>query len=160
MHFVRGWHLVAILLLSPGVASAQTNWPDYMSQLHPGLSQSPASVMVWSANIEPPSPDVPVDKARWSGSWSGWACPNQVCETKLVVERVTTEGASIIYGFASDKVNPFTARLEARFVGGELQATLQTGSKLAYRMRKEGDLEFMALRTDGEWTVGVLSKVR
>ena len=115
------WCLLAILSLSgPLATSAQTQWPDFMPQLHPGLSQSPARVVVWSTSIEIPGPDVPVDKARWSGSWTGWACEDQVCDTKLIVEKVTARGASIIYGFASASVKPFTARLEATFVGDEL----------------------------------------
>ena len=34
------------LLLSPGIALAQTNWPDFMGRLDPGLLQSPIAVPV------------------------------------------------------------------------------------------------------------------
>ena len=137
--------------LSGAVRTAQTPWPDYMSTLDPGLSQGPATVIVWSIDIEPPGPDVPADKARWSGRWTGWACDNQVCDAKLIVEKVTAEGASIIYGFASSSVQPFTAKLEATFVGNELQATLLNGSKIAYRMR--GDQVNRVYRPQDDWRV-------
>jgi hypothetical protein len=73
------------------------------------------------------------------------------------VVKVTAEGTTIIYGFASANVKPFTARVEGKFVGDELQATLRGGPKLAYRMRKEGDLEFL-WRSGGQWAAGILSK--
>jgi len=160
MELWRWWQLLALLLLllSSGVASAQTNWPDFMSQLHPGLSQSPVSAVVWSVNIEPPPHDLPAEKAKWSGRWAGWACEHQVCDTKLIVEKVTAQGAHIIYGFASAEVKPLAIRAEANFVGEELQATLRNGSKLAYRMRKEGDVEFLVRTSDGRSAAGVLSK--
>ncbi|MEK6666483.1 MAG: hypothetical protein AABZ20_08685 [candidate division NC10 bacterium] len=158
MHPKAWLQLLALLLLCPGLASAQTNWPDFMPKLDPGLSTSPvAAVVPPSVTVEPPAPDVPPDKARWSGKWSGWACQDRVCDTKLVVEKVTTEGATIIYAFASAKAKPFTARLEAKFVGDELQATPRSGAKLAYRMRKEGDIEFL-WRSGGQWAAGILSK--
>jgi len=148
----------ATLLLCPGLALAQTNWPDFMPKLKPGLSQSPvAAVVPPSAVVEPPTPDVPPDKARWFGKWSGWACKDKVCDTKLVVEKVTAVGATIIYAFASSNGKPFTARVEGQFIGDELQATLRNGAKLAYRMRKEGDLEFL-WRREAQWTAGILSK--
>src|SRR5204863_6392316 len=112
-------------------------------------SQSPVSVMVWSTSIERPTADVPADKARWSGKWAGYVCPNQRCETKLIVEKVTGSGATILYGIASAKTKPYTARLKATFVGDELQATLRSGVKLAYRMRPEGDVEVLIQRADG-----------
>lgn len=159
MPLASWWCLFTILLLLTGVASAQTKWPDFMSKLHPGLSQSPVTVMMWASGAaEPPSPDVPPTKTRWWGRWAGWACENQVCDTKLMVEKVTAQGATIIYGFASAKTKPFTARLEARFVGDELQATFRSGAKLAYRMREEGDLEFLVVSSDGKRTWGILSK--
>lgn len=158
MHLANWWHLFTILLLSTGVASAQTNWPDFMSKLDPGLSASPvAAVVPASVTVEPPAPDVPPDKARWSGKWAGWACQDQVCDTKLIVEKVTAESATIIYAFASANVKPFTAHLEAKFVGDELQATLRSGAKLAYRMRREGDVEFL-WRREAQWAAGILSK--
>ena len=166
MHRVGGLALITILALSAGAASAQTKWPD-LSKRDPGISQSPVAAVVWSANIEPPGPDVPADKARWSGKWSGWACVNQSCDARLIVEKVTADGAAIIYAVASAKKKPNTARLSAKFVGEELQATFRNGAKVSYRMRPEGDLEVF-WRTPNvcrelsaclpEWYGGVLSK--
>ena len=147
---------VLATLLATGHAWAETNWPD-MSRLEPGLSQSPVSVTVWSANIEPPARSVPPAKARWSGRWSGWACRNQSCDAKLIVEKVTADGANIIYGHASATAKPWTARLTARFVGDELQATLRTGATIAFRMRREGDIEFV-YRRENYFHAGILSK--
>jgi hypothetical protein len=154
------WRLTsAVLLLSAGAASAQTPWPDYISKMEPGVSQSPVSVMVWSTNNERPAADVPASKARWSGKWAGYVCMHQLCETKLIVEKVTATGATILYGIASQKTKPYTARLNAIFVGDELQATLRSGAKLAYRMRPEGDVEFLIQTASGKVeTPGILSK--
>jgi hypothetical protein len=131
-------------------------WPD-LSRAEPGLTQSPVSVIMWSVDIEPPGRDVPPDKARWSGNWAGWACRNQACDARLIVEKVTPGGATIIYGFASERVKPVTARLEAKWVGQQLEATFRDGAKVAYRMRPEGDVE-VYYRKGAEWYGGVLSK--
>jgi hypothetical protein len=158
MHIAKPLPVLAILLLATSVASGQTNWPDFMPRLDPGLSTSPVAVVVpGGVTIEPPAPGVPPDKARWSGKWAGWACQDQVCDTKLIVEQVTAEGATIIYAFASANVKPFTVRLEAKFVGDELQATLPNGAKLAYRMRNDGNVEFL-WRREAQWVAGILSK--
>jgi len=150
--------MFATLLLCPGLGWAQSSWPDFMPRLNSALSQSPvASVVPPDVVVEPPTPDVPPDKARWSGKWSGWACQDQACDTKLVVEKVTTAGATIVYAFASSGIKPFTARVEGQFVGDELQAALGNGAKLAYRMRKEGELEFL-WRREAHWAAGILSK--
>jgi len=131
-------------------------WPD-LSKAQAGLSQSPVMVVMWSTNIEAPGADVSPDKAKWSGRWAGWACRQQSCDARLIVEKVTAEGASIIYGFASKDVAPVTARLEAKFVGQELQATFRDGATVAYRMRPEGDVE-VYYRRESYWYGGVLSK--
>jgi hypothetical protein len=131
-------------------------WPD-LSKAEPGLSQSPVSVVMWSVDIERPGPDVPPDKARWSGKWAGWACRSQECDARLIVEKVTPAGASIIYGFASKRVKPVTARLDAKFVGERLEATFRDGARVAYRMRPEGDIE-VYYRKGSAWYGGVLSK--
>jgi hypothetical protein len=157
MHLAGGWILFTILVLSAGAASAQARCPD-LSKREPGISQSPVAAVVWSVNIEPPGPDVPPAKARWSGKWAGPACEHQACDAKLLVEKVTVDGAKIIYGFASAKVKPVTARLDAKFAGEELQATFRNGAKVAYRMRPEGDIEVCYRYANDDWYGGVLSK--
>lgn len=147
-----------MLLLYPGFALSQTNWPGFMPTLVPGVSvSSVAAIVPLSVVVEPPKADVPPDKARWSCKWSGWLCQDQVCDTKLIVEKMNAGGATIIYAFASSNVKPFTARVEAQFAGGELQAAQGNGATLAYRMREAGDLEFL-WRREGRWVAGILSK--
>lgn len=148
---------VLIVLFTPVVALAQ-NWPDFMGSLAPGLSVSPvAAALPANTTITPPDPDVPAEKAKWSGKWNGWACQDYVCDTKLAVEKVTAEGASIIYAFASDRVNPYARRIKARFVGEELQASLPRGDQIYYRMRRDDNLDFLWTYKH-EWVAGILSK--
>lgn len=136
----------------------QTNWPDFMSTLEPGPSQSPVSVVVRAANIEPPRRDVPPDKARWSGRWSGWAWANQLADAKLIVERVTAESAIMVYGIASASRAPTTVRLTGNFVGDELRARYRDGATIAFRMRPEGqDIELM-YQKEASWYAGILSR--
>lgn len=151
--------ILAPLLLYPSLGWAQTSWPDFMPTLRPGLSKSPvAAAIPPSATVEPPTPDVPPDKARWSGKWSGWACQKRTCDTKLVVEKVTDTGATVVYAFAASTNEPFSTRVEGQFVGDELQATMQNGAKLTYRMRKEGEIEFLWQGQQNQWAAGILSK--
>jgi hypothetical protein len=141
------------------VAWSQTPWPDFMSKLEPGLSTSPVIVVLPpDIVVQAPAADLPPDKARWSGKWRGWACRDQTCDTRLIVEKVNASGASIIYAFASADLKPSILRAEAKFVGEELQATFRSGAKIAYRFRKDsGDIEYYYQRDSG-WVAGVLSK--
>ncbi len=150
--------LLAALIL-PAQALAQTEWPDVMQHLQPGLSLSPVSAS-WPADvsIEPPGPHIPSEKARWSGKWSGWACLGYACDTKLGVERVTEQGASIVYSIASGRLHPLVRRLQAQFVDGELRAVLPNGARIAYRIRADGHLEFLYRGDSDRWLVGVLSR--
>jgi hypothetical protein len=139
-------------------AWSQTPWPDFMSKLEPGFSTSPVVVVLPpDIAVESPAADLPAEKARWSGKWRGWACQDQACDTRLVVEKVSADGASIIYAFSSAKVKPSIVRAEAKFVGEEIQATLGNGAKLSYRFRKSGDIEYYYQRDSG-WAAGILSK--
>lgn len=138
---------------------AQTDWPYFMPSLDPGASTSPVpAVLPQDVAVEPPAPNLPADKARWSGSWRGWACREQRCETRLVVEKVSLDGAAIVYAFASAKRSLVVERVKAKFVEEELYGTLSSGSKLRYRFRKSGDIEFLYRRDDQIWEAGVLSK--
>ena len=159
MSILKRWLGLLLSVVWVGTAAAQTNWPDFMPRLRPGLPLSPVAVVLPNAAVEQPAPSVPAEKARWSGKWAGYACKDQVCDTKLIVETVTTAGATIIYAFAAADVRPYHVRVEAKFVDDELQATLPDGSKVAYRMRKEGDVEFL-YRKEPRWAAGILSKER
>jgi len=156
----RRWVVLSILFAAPALAAAQTKWPQFMPALERGVSEgSMSAVLPNDIVVETPGADVSSERAKWSGKWSGWACRSRKCDTKLVVEKVSNDGAFIIYAFASESVKPFTVRLQARFVGEELQATLEGGARVAYRMRDEGDLEFLWWK-GGQSAAGVLSKVQ
>ena len=160
MQAARGVRCLLLLFVWPAVAQAQTFWPSFISGQFPGSSASPvAAVLPADVAVTAPAQDVPADKARWSGQWSGWACRDAVCDTKLVVELVTAEGATIVYAFASERVKPFSTRLHAKFVEDEMRAELRGGARIAYRMRASGDLEFV-WQKGGEWAAGVLSKAK
>ncbi len=124
----------------------------------PRKSTSPvAAALPADIQITPPAADLPGARAAWSGIWSGWACGERACDTKLAVEKVTAEGATIVYSFASRDVPPFVERTTAKFVGDELQAVLGGGALITYRMRPDGSLDF--LWTKGQdWSVGILSR--
>ena len=140
---------------------AQTNWPSDIRTLAPEASASPvAAVVPANPAVLSPKLDVPPEQAKWSGTWSGFACQGRVCDTKLVVERVTNDDATIIYAFASGSVNQYATRVEAKFVGGELRGALGNGATIAYRMRESGDVEFLYYRSDSDQVWGVLSRGR
>jgi hypothetical protein len=158
MSIPKWWLGCLLSILWIGAAVAQTNWPDIMPNLRAGSPVSPVAVALPYTTVEQPAPAVPADKARWSGKWAGYACKDRVCDTKLIVEKVTVEGATIVYAFASADVKPpYSIRVEAKFVSDELQATLPDGSKVAYRMRKEGDVEFL-FRREPRWAAGILTR--
>lgn len=140
------------------LAKEQTNWPEIMKSQLPGDSNSPVSAYL-PANTKITAPEIglPPEKAAWSGKWRGWADRDRQGDVRLAVEMVTTEGAAIIYSYASNAVKPFARRLQAKFVGNELQADLSKDVRVFYRMRPDGDIEFMWLKGKF-WVIGVLSK--
>jgi len=139
-------------------AKGQTNWPDMIETLDSGKSDSPiAAYLPDDTKISAPVSGLPPEKAAWSGKWRGWAGNKTKGDARLVVEEVTDEGASIIYSFASNTVKPFAQRVQAEFVGNELQADLSSSVRVFYRMRKDGNIEFM-WRKGKAWIIGILSK--
>jgi len=158
---VFGLILIALIALHTGCAGITgTPWPDFMPTLAPGKSNSPvAATLPTNTEIAPPGADVPAAKTAWSGKWSGWACRDFACDTKLAVEKVTMDGATIIYSFASGRAKPFMTRVQAKFVGDELQADIGGDARVAYRMRTDGNIEFLYTRGQS-WVAGILSKER
>lgn len=153
--------VVTFVLLAAlsGIVVADTNWPKFMPTLDPGPTASPvAATLPGNLVVEAPAADVPADKARWSGRWSGWACRNYTCDTRLIVEKVSADGAVIHQALASATQQPFYARVEAKFVGDELQGTLVSGATITYRRRESGDLEFMWWKNNDNWISGILSR--
>lgn len=137
----------------------KTVWPSYIAGLEPDLSESTLAALVPSdVTVQVPDSNVPPDKARWSGAWSGWACQARLCDIKLIVEKVTDQGATIAYARASAALGRFSERLAAKFNADELQGTLANGYRLAFRMRKDGVLEFLLRAGNGQYVGGVLSQ--
>jgi len=139
-------------------ANGQTTWPEIMESQEPSKSNSPvAAYLPANTKIIPPAIGLPPEKAAWSGKWRGWAGNDKEGDARLAVEKVTTEGAAIIYSFASNTVKPFARRLPAKFVGNELQADLSDNVRVIYRMRPDGHIEFMWMKGKS-WMIGILSK--
>jgi len=155
------WQISLALAIVQCVSGCtSTAWPPYMPYSFPGQSTSPvAAVLPEGIKIEPPAKNVPADKARWSGSWKGWACEDRVCDTRLVVETVDANRASIVYAFASATMKPLTQRVEGTFVGDELQGTTYGGNRIVYRFRSSGEIEFLWFRPGyAARTGGILTK--
>lgn len=132
-----------IILCGPAVAqqpepvpAATTAWPSYMPDLVAGFSESSvAAVLPTDVVITPPSASLPVDKARWSGVWQGWACMSRACDIRVAIESVSTTGATVVYAGASEQQPQVTDRAQGSFVGNELHARLHTGARLVLRLR-------------------------
>lgn len=149
-----GW-----LLLASQLATAQTNWPSYISQLEHDISESTvAAVLPADTAIQTPASDVANSKARFSGLWSGWGCQARICDVKLAVEKITETGATVVYAGASDS-GQLNERVQAVFSGDELQALLSTGTVLSFRFRPGSDLlEFVGNNKGAVRIAGMLSQ--
>ena len=159
MHFFK-LPIFAILALASHLVSAETNWPGYISQLEHEASESPvAAVVPPDAAVQTPGSNVSQTRARWSGIWSGWGCQGRVCDIKLVVEKLSEEGATLVYAAATQS-SKFSERVQAVFSGDELKATLTTGSVLSFRIRAgdSGLMEFVGYGNGALRIAGVLSQ--
>ncbi|WP_233250628.1 S9 family peptidase, partial [Acidovorax sp. HMWF018] len=155
--------------LSCGAATAQpaespsattTAWPSYMPDQMAGPSESPvAAVLPPDVAVTPPAASVPLDKARWSGLWQGWACMARACDVRIAVEAVTAEGATLVYAAASEQQAQVTDRSQGRFVGNELHTRLHTGARLVLRLREgRSEMEMTVWRPESRLlAAGVLS---
>jgi dienelactone hydrolase len=142
-----------------GLTFAQTAWPASAPQFTRGWSESPvAATLAQPAAITTPDASVPEPKRRFSGLWQGWACRNAVCDVKLAVEQVSEVGATLSYAGANITQGLVTSRMEGRFVGDELHATLGTGGRIVLRSRADGDMEMGIWRDDRRLSVGVLTQ--
>ncbi len=141
-----------------GCAETRQSTSPSLRASAPRKSTSPvAAFLPADLQITPPAANLPAANAAWSGIWSGWACRKRSCDTKLAVEQVTAEGATIVYSFASQTVPPHVERTNARFVGHTLQAGLSGGARIMYRMRPDGALDFL-WTNDQDWSTGILSR--
>lgn len=131
---------LAVAQQSEPVPAAITAWPSYMPDLVAGFSESSvAAVLPADVVITPPDVSLPVDKARWSGVWQGWACMSRACDIRVAIESVTATGATVVYAGASEQQPQVTDRAQGSFVGNELRARLHTGARLVLRLRGEVD---------------------
>lgn len=155
---------VAMALWSMGGVPAHARdegfaWPPVMSQLRSGPSESsvpaelPADVAVEAPDAASPGRI----HARWSGVWRGWACPSAQCDVKVAVEKLSSDGATVIYAGAS-AMQRFTERGEARFLDDALQMKLRNGATLLLRLREDGDMDMSLWRNAAQLlSFGVLT---
>ena len=109
--------------------------------------------------IIPPGPDVPAERAAFSGVWSGrW---EGTLDTALVVQQIAQPEVSTVYAWGvAPSWNIHRAgwvRARARFAGSELH--VQTSVLIIYRMQPDGRLSGEFLGTGFTPTRGVLTKV-
>jgi len=159
MYIFRQLSILVVGLIFGLSSFAQVAWPEWNPVPMPGPSKSPvAANLPADVSISQPDSSLPESRSRWSGRWAGWACLDAVCDTKLGVEKLSADGASIVYVFGSSSVKSNPQRVEAKFMGEELHGTLASGSRVAYRFRADGSLEFLFLPRSGNPVGGVLSK--
>lgn len=151
--------LLGTFLFVNQLALAQTPWPNYISQLeHDTADSAVLAALPTDVAIQLPSTSVSADKARWSGTWTGWACASRRCDLKLVVESITADGAVVVYADALPS-GQFSKRIAASFNGAELTFPVPSGMvSLRFRMGNSGIVEYV-LHKDGAMRIaGVLSK--
>lgn len=142
---------------APLLADRKAVWPSNMASLRPAETASPVIAQLAEISIAPPSQTVADTTNRWLGIWTGWACQDQACSTKLAVESVDP-AVSLVFAFASGrfgKTGP--VKVAGEIVGNELRAKLPNDEQLAYRMRDDGTVEFLYLRSKGR-AMGVLQR--
>jgi dienelactone hydrolase len=150
---------IAAFLLAGFTAHAKTAWPDYIHSLKPDVSDSftPATLPP-DVTIVRPGQGAPRTRVQWSGIWHGWACPGQVCDVKVAVERVGKDSATVVYAAASP-ASSTAHRGEAQFVADELHLRVHSGAKLVMRLRPDGDMEMSLWRPDTQLlAAGVLTQ--
>jgi imidazolonepropionase-like amidohydrolase len=89
--------------------------------------------------VFPPAADVARDIAAFSGKWSGqW---EGALDHVLVVTRIEGRNATLIYSWgmaAAQGIRPGFTTIQGTFdESGDLRATLQSGSKIAYRLSQD-----------------------
>lgn len=139
-----------------------TYWPLGIEKWEPGetTSSNLASFRDYrDSPIQPATPDLPAERAKWLGRWSGWACRERSCDAKLVVLSVTDRTARVVQLFAGEGIEPNYAVREAKFLGDEL--ILRAGRlRVSYRMRPSGAVEFLRIAPNGTYAAGVLTKTQ
>lgn len=142
------WPLAAAWLsLAATLAHAQAAWPPEMSHLRAGPAESSvAAELPPDVALQPPDPALQDRRtASWAGIWRGWACRAAQCDVKLAIERLSAEGATVVYAGANT-TQRITERGEARFINNELHMPLRNGATLLLRLREDGDMDLSLWR--------------
>jgi hypothetical protein len=109
----------------------------------PIAAQLPADTV-----ITPPGAGVASRIARWSGVWSGWACRSWLCDVKIAVTQVSSEGATLVYAAGAEGLGTKVYRATGLFEDSELIATLETGARMVMRLRDDGSMEMGVWRPE------------
>ena len=137
----------------------RTSWPSFIAALQPQLSESATRAEAPSgAPVETPDPDVPEPLRAWSGHWTGWAGLGRAVDVRLIVERVTGDGAEIRYVEAGGPRGSIERRLRCRSAGDELVADTGSGARVAFRLRGADTAEFLWRDDGGGWMCGVVAR--
>jgi hypothetical protein len=117
--------------------------------------------------MQPPAADVPAERTRWFGIWTGWVADkyannkfrdDKPCSVKLGVPQITANSVVVAYAFACDEKNPqYVSVTDGSFVGDELRTVTTGGAKLAWRFRSQDVIEF-ASDYNGILAWGVLTR--
>ncbi len=155
------WVIVGVtaFLVCSG-AVAETQWPGFQATL--GASESTSAVKAKlpdDVNVSAAAPGTAPDRARFLGKWDGWMCRNATSDTKAAFEKIEGDDVTIVYAVASARLNPYTERVKAKFVGNEVHGQIRSGAEIIYRMRADGNLDIMWRASNGtSWCSGVLAK--
>ncbi|RYF18810.1 MAG: hypothetical protein EOO30_01985 [Comamonadaceae bacterium] len=144
----------------PAAVRAQAVWPEALAGNRPAASLSPRPARLPAdLSVTPPGPEVPPQRAAFSGGWRGWGCGGFECDVALVVEQIRGDEASVVYALASASTD-YSVRVPARFVseGKELHATLPNGSTLQFRMRPDRHVDYLWRDGAADWVGGVLAR--
>jgi pimeloyl-ACP methyl ester carboxylesterase len=115
-----------------------------VASLEPEPSESTVPAIVPpDVCIESPPPGLPVSITAWCGAWSGWADQGRTSDVKLIVEKVSADGATVVCARASARRGPQSERVVADWYEGELQANLQDGAFVRFRMRNPDVVELL-----------------
>lgn len=146
------------LLVGMGGVCAQTTWPAVLAENVSAASLSTRAIRLPAdVRLTRAAPAAAGARAAWSGGWRGWGCQGFSCDVGLVVEDIRGDQATIVVALAAAGGLDISQRLQARFVGNELEARLADGTSVHFRQRPDRQLDFM-WRRQQDWVGGVLTK--
>lgn len=129
---------------NPHQERVATAWPAYMASLEPEPSESTVPAIVQpDVCIESPPPGLPASMTAWCGAWSGWADQGRTSDVRLIVEKVSLSGATVVCVRASARRGVQSERVGAVWHEGELQANLPDGAIVHFRMRDPDVVELL-----------------